>query len=135
MKTTSVKGGHHQLTANSRKFPVTVLSKLQPRLTEGSSGPELSAAKIAANREVYRVQLAAARTPERARLEWDRVRLKHLDLLGDLALTVTKADLGSKKGIFYRLRVGPLPSEGSARELCKKLSQRKMSCLVIKPGR
>ena len=83
----------------------------------------------------FRVQLAAARTPEGAQSEWDRVRQKHVDLLGDFGLTVTKADLGPKKGVFYRLRVGPLANENSARALCKELSKRKMGCLVVKPGR
>ena len=85
--------------------------------------------------ESFHIQLAAARTPERAQSEWDRMRRKHLDLLGDLGLTVTKADLGPKKGVFYRLRVGPLANEASARTLCKELSKRKMGCLVVKPGR
>ena len=83
----------------------------------------------------YRIQLAAARTPERARSEWNRLRRKHLDLLGNLGLSVTKADLGPNKGIFYRLRVGPLKNEASARSLCKQLSKRKTGCLVVKPGR
>ena len=85
--------------------------------------------------ESFHIQLAAARTPERAQSEWDRMRRKHLDLLGDLRLNVTKADLGPKKGVFYRLRVGPLANEASARTLCKELSKRKMGCLVVKPGR
>ena len=83
----------------------------------------------------FRVQLAAARTREGAQSEGDRVRQKHVDLLGDFGLTVTKADLGPKKGVFYRLRVGPLANEISARALCKELSKRKMGCLVVKPGR
>jgi len=80
------------------------------------------------------VQLAAARTPEAARAEWDRVRRKNLDLLGDLGLTVTKVDLGPKKGVFYRLRVGPLAGDAEARKLCGELAKRRIGCLVIKPG-
>ena len=56
-------------------------------------------------------------------------------ILGDFGLTITKADLGPKKGVFYRLRVGPFVNEVSARAFCKKLSKRKMGCLVIKPDR
>lgn len=96
--------------------------------------PTARAAPPATQQGAYRVQLAAARTPERARVEWDRMRRKNLDLLGDLGLTVTKADLGPKKGIFYRLRVGPLADDSQARTLCKALSKRKMGCLVVKPG-
>lgn len=89
---------------------------------------------LPADSKVYRVQLAAARTPEAARAEWDRVRRKNLDLLGDLGLTVTKVDLGPKKGVFYRLRVGPLANDAAARKLCKDLAKRRIGCLVIKPG-
>jgi len=83
----------------------------------------------------YRVQLAAARSAEAARGEWDRLRRKNLDLLGDLGLTVTKVDLGAAKGIFYRLRVGPLAGEKEARALCKALAARKVGCLVVRPGK
>ncbi len=85
--------------------------------------------------KAYQVQLAAARTPAAARGEWDKLRRKHLDLLGDLGLAVTKVDLGATKGVFYRLRVGPLKAEADARTLCKALAKRKVSCLVVRPGK
>ncbi len=81
----------------------------------------------------YLVQLAAARSPQGARTEWTRLRSKHLDLLGDLGLTVTKADLGPARGIYYRLRAGPISSEDKARQLCKRLAERQVGCLIIKP--
>ncbi len=81
----------------------------------------------------YLVQLAAARSPQGARTEWTRLRSKHLDLLGDLGLTVTKADLGPARGIYYRLRAGPISDEGKARQLCKRLAERQVGCLIIKP--
>lgn len=81
----------------------------------------------------YLVQLAAARSPQGARTEWTRLRSKHLDLLGDLGLTVTKADLGPARGIYYRLRAGPISDEAKARQLCKRLAERQVGCLIIKP--
>lgn len=81
----------------------------------------------------YLVQLAAARSPQGARTEWSRLRSKHLDLLGDLGLTVTKADLGPARGIYYRLRAGPISGEAKARQLCKQLAERQVGCLIIKP--
>jgi hypothetical protein len=96
--------------------------------------PSTPPAGASADDKAYRVQLAAARTPEAARAEWDRVRRKNLDLLGDLGLTVTKVDLGPKKGVFYRLRVGPLAGDPEARKLCDELAKRRIGCLVIKPG-
>lgn len=85
--------------------------------------------------KVYRVQLAAARTSEAARKEWDRLRRSNLDVLGDLGLSVTKIDLGGTKGIFYRLRAGPLKDDKQARALCKALAKRKVGCLVVRPGK
>ena len=85
--------------------------------------------------DAYLIQLAAARSSQGARTEWDRLKAKHGDLLGTLGLTVTKADLGPGKGIFYRLRAGPLVSETAARALCRQLAQRKVGCLIIKPTR
>jgi len=90
--------------------------------------------KTVSSKKAYRVQLAAARSTERAQQEWDRLRRKHIDLLGDLGLTITKADLGVGKGVFYRLRVGPLKTAAQARKLCAELSKRKVGCLLIRPG-
>ncbi len=87
------------------------------------------------NAPAYRVQLAAVRSLERAQGEWDRLRGKNSDLLGKLALSVIKADLGPKKGVFYRLRAGPLADEATARALCAKLSKRQVGCLVVRPGK
>jgi hypothetical protein len=84
--------------------------------------------------DVYRVQLAAARNINAARKEWDRLRLKNLDVLGNLGSKITKYDSGAN-GIFYRLRAGPLTKDIDARALCKTLAKRKTGCLVIRPGK
>ena len=112
-----------------------VLSLSKPEMAALVSKRELPKVQSLPSAGSFRVQLAAARTPERVRSEWDRLRRKHLDLLGNLGLTVMKVDLGPKKGVFYRLRVGPLSDELSARALCKELSERKTGCLIIKPIR
>ena len=103
-------------------------AKPAPKLETSASAPIPSG-------RTYLVQLAAARSPQGARSEWERLRKKHLDLLGDLELKVTKADLGARKGVFYRLRVGPLVDEKAARQLCQQLTRRQVGCLIIKPVR
>ncbi len=80
------------------------------------------------------MQLAAVRSLERAQGEWDRLRRMNADLLGKLALSVVKAELGPNKGVFYRLRAGPLADEATARALCANLTKRKVGCLVVRPG-
>jgi hypothetical protein len=116
----------------SAPAPVTtrkVTSSTAKLVTSGSSPTQPLSNKT------YKVQLAAARTPAAARGEWDKLRSKHLDVLGDMGLSVTKVDLGATKGVFYRLRVGPLKGEKEARALCKSLARRKVSCLIVRPGK
>ena len=89
--------------------------------------------KAKATKGKYRVQLAAVRSEERAQKEWDRLKGKHKDLLGRYRLFVERADLGAK-GVFYRLQVGPVIDEQNAKNLCAKLSKRKVGCLIKRPS-
>lgn len=82
----------------------------------------------------FKVQLGAVRTPEHAHLEWERLSNKHFEFLGGMELFVTKIDLGPGKGIFYRLRAGPVSGEAAAGELCANLTARKVNCLIVRPG-
>lgn len=79
----------------------------------------------------YRLQLTAVRSAEAAEREWQRLRRAHGDLLGQLKSSIEQADLGSK-GVFYRLRVGPIPDMEAARKLCDALTQRKEACLIVR---
>ena len=124
--------------------PIPAPEKTEPAKTEPVKTAALpkvpvskasSASTPAPSKKVYRVQLAAARTHDAARSEWDRLRRRNLELLGDLGMSVTKVDLGGSKGIFYRLRAGPLKDEQVARKLCKALVNRKVGCLVVRPGK
>jgi hypothetical protein len=110
--------------------PVVIAKTVQPRAPRATTSPA-----AAPTNKVYRVQLAAARTADAARKEWDRLRRKNLDVLGNLGLSITKVDLGEKKGVFYRLRAGPLKNDGDARTLCKTLAKRKTGCLIVRPGK
>ncbi len=82
----------------------------------------------------YLVQLSAVRALADAQREWDRLKRRNPELLSKLDRSITKADLGAAKGIFYRLRAGPLESEEVARKLCAELAKRKVGCLIVRPG-
>ncbi len=84
--------------------------------------------------DTYRIQLAALRSQDRAEAEWKRLRSAHTDLLGRLGLSIVRVDLGEDKGVFYRLRAGPLNDAAAAKALCGKLSERNVGCLVVRPG-
>ena len=82
----------------------------------------------------FQVQLAAVRNQLAAQNEWQRLKTRHSVLLGKLSSRIVRADLGAK-GIYFRLRAGPLIDRGSAKKLCKELQKIKVNCLVIRPGR
>ena len=106
----------------------------KPKATQTARATPVPAAPMTDLEKSYRVQLAASRTESAVRSEWDRLRRRHIDLLGELNLQVMRIDLGGTKGIFYRLRAGPLVNSASAKALCERLKQRKLGCLVVKPG-
>ncbi len=81
---------------------------------------------------VFRVQLAALRSRADAEAAWRRLKLANGDLLGALDAEILHVDLGDK-GVFYRLRAGPLASAAKASALCSRLKAHKLDCLVIKP--
>ncbi len=85
-------------------------------------------------KQSYRIQLAAVRNADAAKREWARLQKKHSSVLGALSLNVERADLG-KKGIFFRLRAGPVADLVAAKELCQSLAKLKVDCFVIRPGR
>ena len=80
----------------------------------------------------FQIQLAAVRKETAAENEWRRLKARHRTLLNNLELNVVKADLGDK-GIYFRLRAGPLKDAESAKKLCKELSKVRVRCLVIRP--
>ena len=82
----------------------------------------------------FQVQLAAVRNKLAAQNEWKRLKTRQSDLLAKLESNIIRADLGAK-GIYFRLRAGPLIDKGSAAKLCRALRKVKVNCLVIRPGR
>ena len=80
----------------------------------------------------FQIQLAAVRKETAAQNEWRRLKARHRTLLNNLELNVVKADLGAK-GIYFRLRAGPLKDAETAKKLCRELSKVKVRCLVIRP--
>ncbi len=78
----------------------------------------------------YLIQIAAFRTQPEAEKEYAKLRGKHAGLLQPYGPLIQKADLGSR-GIFYRLRVGPMSSRADASALCNSLiAAGEKDCLV-----
>ena len=75
------------------------------------------------------VQLFAGRSRDQALAAWSRLSAAEKELLGSLTPRVVKAEV-PKKGVFYRLRAGPLPNKAAAKRLCVLLKGRGRGCFV-----
>jgi pyruvate/2-oxoglutarate dehydrogenase complex dihydrolipoamide acyltransferase (E2) component len=80
----------------------------------------------------YRLQLGSVRTPDAAAKEWARLRQQNQDMLGRLAMSPVRVDLGAR-GIFYRIQAGPLADAATAERACDELKRRGVGCLLVKP--
>jgi len=95
--------------------PTKKIAKIQPRKLAGFS-----------------VHLTSIRDPKDARAEWDRLRRVFGGLLKGLKLRVAKADLGPKRGIYYRIK-GGLLARKDARARCADFAARGVWCDVKGP--
>jgi hypothetical protein len=78
----------------------------------------------------YVVQLAAYRSESEALQEYQQLRARHQNLVGNLPPAVQATNLGAS-GTFYRLGMGPMSSKQAATELCNKLiAAGERDCLV-----
>ncbi len=94
-----------------------------PAVTQEAPGAKETAAGEA------KVQLYSARSRDRALAAWSRLSSEEKELLGSLTHRVVKAEI-PKRGVFYRLRAGPLADRAAARRLCGLLKGRGRDCFV-----
>jgi len=76
------------------------------------------------------IQIAAFRSQEEALSRYASLKRRHTNLLRPYTSFVQRADLGDR-GVYYRLRLGPIEGKEKAAELCRSLlSAGETDCLV-----
>ena len=121
-----------QLVVEVARLPETLSSpaKRQYDLVDDKDG------KVSVS-DGFRVQLGAFSNPENADRGWRELRDAHPDLLGemefDVSLHINKVDLGSDKGIVFRVQAGPFSEIDEARTLCSRLQSREVGCFLVRP--
>lgn len=76
------------------------------------------------------VQLASLSTEKLAEREWALIKKKHWPVLKNFRSRIIKANLG-KKGVFYRVQVGPLKNRTVADDVCRNVKKKGGSCFVV----
>jgi outer membrane biosynthesis protein TonB len=78
-----------------------------------------------------RLQLGSVHGEDAARQEWERIKRRNADLIGNLAATPIRADLGDK-GIYYRILTEPVADPATAERICSDLKQRSIGCIIAR---
>ena len=74
------------------------------------------------------VHLASYRQQKAAQRGWAELSKRYASELAGLEMKIEQVDLGGTKGKFYRLKAGPLASNGAAVSICAKLKQSRQYC-------
>jgi TolA protein len=80
----------------------------------------------------FQVQLGAMRSASRAKAQARRLNRSLKGVLKGNKIRVVRSNLG-KRGVYHRLRAGPVRNRTAAKALCSALAKRKVGCIVIKP--
>ena len=103
----------------------SMMMESAPLQEMGGSAPSaptsLSGFQPAVHLSSYRQQKAALRG-------WSSLQKRFGSLLSGLETSIERVDLGGGKGVFYRLKAGPLTSNGDAAALCRKLKAKRQYC-------
>ena len=101
-----------------------------PQPKESSGIKKIDVEKVLANKgEVNEIwlQLGSYKSEDEATKAWQDVREKNGDIIKDLTVKVKKTDM-KDQGIFYRLQVGPVADDETAKTMCARFNDRKQNC-------
>ena len=82
-------------------------------------------------RTTYKLQVTSTRSSDEAEREWQKLQKSHSKFLKDLPYVIKSQDVDNSV-VFYRLLVGDFKSFSQAKALCKKLTNAKQSCVIVK---
>lgn len=116
------------------KAPIVRAPAAPPKTAPTAAAPAPAALATPVNTTAngrFVIQIAALRSAVAAQREWARAQKAHPAQLGGLSLQVQRIDLGSGKGVFHRVRAGPL-NEAGARQVCAALAAARQACIVAR---
>lgn len=129
-------GGREAATGPIATKPAASASEQQvaavPPISEPPPASVAPVAPPTATPGAFQIQLASARSEQGAMGEWNRISAKNKDALGELTPNVARVDLG-EKGVFFRLRAGPVADRAAADSICAALSAQNVGCIVVRP--
>ncbi len=115
--------------SNPAPSPTTPVQSIEVTNVESTTPAPPTPAPVTGSGN-YLIQIAAFRSEAEAVAEYERLSNRHASLLRGYGPIIQRADLGSR-GIYYRLRVGPIDGKQRASGLCDSLlAAGETDCLV-----
>lgn len=80
---------------------------------------------------MFWVQLGAFDTVDAAQQRWGQLKTVHTDVLGRMHPQISYPAFSSSPSPVYHLRTGPFVNQGSAVNICNRLQNRHLGCIVV----
>lgn len=80
----------------------------------------------------YWIQIGSNTDEAASRAQWEKMQSAAQSLFANVGNRIQRADLG-KRGVYYRVQVGPFASPGAAGQFCARLKARQIDCFLAQP--
>ena len=80
----------------------------------------------------YWIQIGSNTDEAASRAQWEKMQSAAQSLFANVGNRIQRADLG-KRGVYYRVQVGPFASPGAAGQFCAQLKARQIDCFLAQP--
>ena len=80
----------------------------------------------------YWIQIGSNTDEAASRAQWEKMHSAAQSLFANVGNRIQRADLG-KRGVYYRVQVGPFASPGAAGQFCAQLKARQIDCFLAQP--
>lgn len=85
---------------------------------------------LALEPESFGLHLVSLGSRDAVDAAWAELTDRYADILRNLEYRIEEVDFGTQRGILYRVKAGPLPSEAAARRSCDQLVALGAYCVV-----
>ncbi len=104
-------------TQTAEATPIAPAAETPSAAAEPATPPDMQTASIS----TINVQMSSQKTRSEAEGSVEKLKAVYAKVVEPYDFYVKEVDLGKSKGIWYRVLVGPIPSEKDARALCAKI--------------
>jgi cell division septation protein DedD len=104
-------------TQTAEATPVATAPEPAPAAAEPATASDMQTASIS----TINVQMSSQKTRSEAEGSVEKLKAVYAKVVEPYDFYVKEVDLGKSKGIWYRVLVGPIPTEKDARALCTKI--------------